>query len=296
MAAATSSLFYDSADGLRLHLVATRPGSSAERIPLVCLPGLTRSAADFAVLAGHLAGASATPRSVYGFDYRGRGLSDHDPRARYDLGTERDDVLLWLRDNGIGAAHWLGTSRGGLILMTMAAEHRGLMRSVILNDIGPVLEPDGLARIKGYVGHTGARPASLKEAEAMLRLGPAQGFDGLRPAEWRLFAETTFGADETDLRLRYDPALARSLDALDLSKPLPPLWDGFDALRGLPLLAIRGANSDLLSRATLEAMVKHWPGCEAFTVPGQGHAPLLADGPTLARIDAFLACADAAGG
>ena len=128
----------------------------------------------------------------------------------------------------------------------------------------------------------------------MLRLGPAVGFDGLDAAGWLWFAQTTFGSDETDLRLRYDPALARTLDALDLAKPLPALWDGFDALRGLPLLAIRGANSDLLSEATLAAMAGRWPGCEALVVQGEGHAPLLADVPTLARLDAFLARADRA--
>ena len=293
MAVETSSLFYRSADGLRLHLVAYRASGDAARLPLICLPGLTRGAADFAALAAHLAGASATPRAVYAFDYRGRGQSDHDPHARYELAVERDDVLGWLRDNGIGAAHWLGTSRGGLILMAMAAEHRAAIRSVVLNDIGPVLEPEGLRRIKGYVGRVDARPRSLDEAALLLRLGPAQGFDGLSAEEWRLFARTTFGADDGDLRLRYDPALARALDALDLARPLPTLWDGFDALRGLPLLAVRGANSDLLSAATLAAMAERWPGCEAATVPGQGHAPLLADAPTLQRIDAFLARADA---
>ena len=120
----TSSLFYHSADGLRLHLVAHCPREDGGRAPLVCLPGLTRGAVDFARIGDHLAGASATPRAVYAFDYRGRGLSEHDPRARYDLVTEGDDVRAWLDGNGIAAAHWLGTSRGGLILMAMAAEHR----------------------------------------------------------------------------------------------------------------------------------------------------------------------------
>ena len=95
---------------------------------------------------------------------------------------------------------------------------------------------------------------------------------------------------------RYDPALARTLDGLDLERPLPDSWTAFDALRGAPLLTVRGANSDLLSPATFAAMVARWPGSEGVSVPGQGHAPLLADEPTIARIESFLAGADAGSG
>lgn len=290
-----TSLFHTAADGLRLHLRAHRPaGGDGGRLPLVCLAGLTRSAADFEVLAQALAGRSEAPRTVYTFDSRGRGLSDHDPDWRnYTLAVEGRDVLGWLRDHVRSPAHWLGTSRGGLLIMSLAAAERERMRSVVLNDIGPVLESDGLRRIKGYVGVAGPAPRTIAEAIAMMRLGPAAGFGGLSTVEWRIFATTTFGSDPHDLRLRYDPAIARTLEALDLSKPLPDVWAPFDAMRGLPLLAIRGENSDLLSPATLEAMAGRWPGCETLMVPGQGHAPLLADAPTIARIDAFLARADA---
>ena len=120
-------------------------------------------------------------------------------------------------------------------------------------------------------------------------MGPAQHFDGLSPEEWQIFATTTFGTDESDLRLRYDPAIARALDALDLDKPLPESWDLFDKLKDTPVLTIRGAHSDLLSEATFTAMKDRWPASEGFVVPGQGHAPLLADAPSIARIDQFLA-------
>ena len=166
-----------------------------------------------------------------------------------------------------------------------------MIRAAVLNDIGPVLEPEGLARIKGYVGVPVAPPRSIEEAIALLKRGPALTFTGLSDDEWRLFATTTFGTDE--FRPRYDPAIARTLDALDLSKPLPTLWDQFDALHGAAVLTVRGANSDLLSADTLAAMGARWPGCETHLVPGQGHAPLLADVTTIRRIDAFLAAADA---
>jgi pimeloyl-ACP methyl ester carboxylesterase len=205
----------------------------------------------------------------------------------------RADMLLVLAQLGIDRAHFIGTSRGGLHVMALAAEHRDLVAGAVLNDIGPVLEPAGLARIKGYIGRAVA-PVSLAEAVRLMKLGDAAaGFDGLDADEWRHFAATTFGSDESDLRLRYDPQLARTLDGFDLTKPLPDSWALFDQLRPAPILTIRGANSDLLSAETLDAMTRRWPGNRALVVPGQAHAPLLADDVTIAAIAGFLADADA---
>ena len=285
------SRYFTAADGLRLHARVREPAEGGARLPVVCLAGLTRSTADFAPLGAALA-AGAAPRRVVALDYRGRGLSGHDPGGRYDLATERADILLVLDALGIGRAHFVGTSRGGLHVMAMATEHRARIAAVVLNDIGPVLEPAGLARIKGYIGR-GATPASLAEAVRLMKLGDAAaGFDGLSEDGWRHFAATTFGQDETDLRLRYDPALARTLDALDLSKPLPDSWAQFDALRPAPVLTIRGANSDLLSADTLDAMTRRWSGNRALVVARQGHAPLLAEPDTIAAIAGFLAEAE----
>ena len=290
--AETVSHFYAAPDGLRLHCLEVRPDGAAAGRPVICLPGLTRGAGDFGVLGRALASSSTRPRRVLAFDYRGRGQSAHDADWRhYDLATERADLLAGMTLFGVERAHFVGTSRGGLNIMAMAPTHGAMIQSVVLNDIGPVLEPAGLARIKGYVGQM-ARPRSIEEAIALLRSGAAQHFDGLSPNEWRHFAATTFGEDETDLRLRYDPQLARTLDGLDLDQPLPDSWALFDALRGTPILTIRGEHSDLLSRATLEMMTARWPGCESLTVAGQGHAPLLADISSIARIEAFLAAND----
>ena len=295
MSARAVSHFYTASDGLRLHVRDYLPRQDLGRTPAVCLPGLTRGAQDFDTLAVALADASATPRRVLAFDYRGRGLSDHDPDWRhYDLAIERGDFIAWLSANEIAAAHFVGTSRGGLHIMGLARTKRPLIRAAVLNDIGPVLEPEGLLRIKGYVG-VPATPLSLKDAVAMLKRGPGAMFTGLSDAEWEHFAITTFGGDPKDLRLRYDPNLARSLDGFDLTKPLPTIWDQFDALKGAAVLTIRGANSDLLSEATLQAMGARWRASETMTVPGQGHAPLLADPPTISRIDRFLAAADRVG-
>ena len=286
------SYFFTAADGLRLHARAWTPERDDGRLPAVCLTGLTRNTDDFARLAAALASGTVS-RRVVALDYRGRGLSDHDADWRhYDLPTERADMLLALAGLGIDRAHFIGTSRGGLHVMALAAEHRDLIAGVVLNDIGPVLEPEGLARIKGYIGRPVA-PGSLREAVRLMKLGDAAaGFEGLDEREWRYFAATTFGADEAELRLRYDPRLAQTLDGFDLSKPLPDSWALFDALSPAPVLTIRGANSDLLSSKTLDAMTRRWAGNRGLVVPGQAHAPLLADTATTAAIAGFLAAAD----
>lgn len=294
MMQAPDSHFYAAADGLRLHYDDYWPHAAPDLLPVVCLPGLTRSARDFAALARALSTSPNAPRRVLAFDYRGRGLSEHDADwRRYDLLTERNDLLAGLVDAGVAAAHFVGTSRGGLHLLALAEQHRAILRGIVLNDIGPVLEPDGLRRIRSYVGKPAA-PRDRDEAVALLKRGAGFGFDGLSDEEWSYFARTTFGDDSDDLGLRYDPDLARTLESFDLTKPLPQLWAQFDALEGLPLLAIRGQGSDLLSPSTFGAMVERWPACRGYVVPGQGHAPLLADPPTIARIHDFLREADAA--
>ena len=286
--------FYSSADGLRLHLRDYRPDASGP--PVVCLAGLTRSADDFDALARALAFDATAPRRVIALDYRGRGQSASDPDWRnYNLAVERADILAGLRACGVENAHFIGTSRGGLHIMALAGEHRGMLRSAVLNDIGPVLEPAGLERIKGYVGQQAA-PRDLGEAVTLLKATAGAHFTGLDEEGWRGFAVTTFGADPNHLRWRYDPALRHSLDDLDLTKPLPDLWRQFDRLAGLPVMTLRGSNSDLLSPTTFDAMRRRWPGCEGVEVAGQGHAPLLADPATIDAIAAFLARADGTGG
>lgn len=288
-----ASRFYEAADGLRLHMIDVAPARDAGLLPVVCLCGLTRNSSDFVPLAEALAGDPDHARRVVAFDYRGRGRSDHDPDWRhYDLATERDDILRGLAACGITRAHMIGTSRGGLHVMAMAPEHRALIASVVFNDIGPVLESAGLARIKGYVGKLPTPPRSYAEAIKLLKLGAGEHFDGLDAAGWLHYARTTFGEDEGHLGLQYDPALARTLDAFDLSQPLPEMWDLYDTLRGLPVLVIRGERSDLLSEATFAAMLARWPGSEGIVVPGQGHAPLLADRPTIDKISHFLSASD----
>ena len=286
------SRFFRASDGLRLHMrdygAHRDPG-----LPVVCLPGLTRSAADFDRVAQALStGASGRKRRVVALDYRGRGGSDHDANwQNYNLAVEGADIRAVLAAADIGKAIFLGTSRGGLHVMTLATSEPALVHAAILNDIGPVLEPEGLARIRGYVGKL-APPRSLSEAVALLQSIMGRQFDGLTAADWDAHARATFEDDDGPLGARYDPALMHTLEGLDLTAPLPDLWPQFEALRGIPLLVIRGANSDLLAPATLAEMGRRHNGCSVFTVPGQGHAPLLLDPASIERICAFVGDVD----
>lgn len=281
-------------DGLRIHYRDLGPRDAAIP-PLLCLPGLTRTVDDFAVLADRIAAGSdgEAPRRVIAVEYRGRGESDRDPDpARYSVPVEADDVLAVLADAGVDAAVVLGTSRGGLIAFVLAARHPALFRGLILNDIGPVLEPAGLARIRGYVGQM-PTIETWDDAVAAARRSTGSDFTALDEAGWRALAALTFTDRGGRFALRYDAALAQSLKDLDLAA-LPDLWDRYPALFHVPLLVVRGANSDLLSDATAEEMVRRHPDAALHLVPAQGHAPLLTDDATIARIAAFARHCDMA--
>ncbi|MEN9707973.1 MAG: hypothetical protein RIQ68_381 [Pseudomonadota bacterium] len=279
-----TSRFHTSADGLRLHL-RDYVAQEMRGLPVVCLPGLARTADDFDAVARALV---RNGRRVVAIDYRGRGLSDHDPDPKkYDLAVESADIQLMLAAENITQAIFLGTSRGGIHAMLFAAFRPELLAGVILNDIGPVLEPAGLIRIKGYVGKL-PRPKNWDEAVAMFKQVSGAQFPALNDADWHAYARLTLEEKEDGLVARYDPALARALDAYDPTKPMPDLWAQYEALTGFPLLAIRGETSDLLSSAVFEEMQARHPQAQAFTVSGQGHAPLLLDQPSIERICAFI--------
>jgi pimeloyl-ACP methyl ester carboxylesterase len=269
-------LFVTSTEGLRLYARDYRPAAAGgHALPVVCLPGLARTSADFHELALALSSDPSRPRRVLALDYRGRGRSDRDPNWRnYDVRVEYGDVLQVLTVAGVHEAVLVGTSRGGLITMALGAARPSLLKGVVLNDIGPVVEPKGLLRIKSYVGRL-PQPRSLAEAGDLLkRISDAQ-FPKLGDAEWQELAKGTWTETPDGLALAYDPALLKTLDALDLEAPLPQLWFLFEGLKGVPLLALRGANSDILSAETLAAMQARHPDAETLTVPDQGHAPLL---------------------
>ena len=286
MTGMTTSTFISAPDGLKLHARCHgRPSASA--LPVVCLPGLARTAADFDALAEALAGDASHPRRVIALDYRGRGQSEYDRDPdNYNFQVELADVLAVIAALDAARAIFVGTSRGGILTMLLAAVRPTAIAGAVLNDIGPVIEPKGLMRIKGYVGKL-PQPRSFEEgAEILRRLFDAQ-FPKLGPQDWLASAHRTFRQENGALVPTYDVNLAKTLEGVNFDKPFPPLWAQFDALAHCPVMVIRGENSDILSPATVEAMQARRPTLEAIEVPDQGHAPLLAEADVIARIADF---------
>ncbi len=288
------SRFYSAPDGLKLHVreygLTLDPG-----VPVVCLAGLTRNSADFGRLASALAaGLKGARRRVLALDYRGRGLSGYDQNWKnYSLEIENADVLSVLAAMEIEAAIFIGTSRGGLHTMLLSGTRPAVIRGAVLNDIGPVMEPRGMARIRGYVGQL-PEPRSLPDAVDLLKETMSERFNGLSEADWEAYAKITFTDAVGRIGHRYDRNLMKALESLDLERPLPTFWPWFNGLRNVPLLIIRGANSDLLSAGTVQEMAARHPGAEILIIEGQGHAPLLLDEETINRICGFVAAADCA--
>jgi pimeloyl-ACP methyl ester carboxylesterase len=284
------SLFVTAPDGLRLHVRAF--GSRiASGLPVVCLPGLSRNALDFEALATALAGGG---RRVYALDYRGRGQSgyDRDPR-NYSLAVELADLIAVLTAIEAAPAVMVGTSRGGLLTMMLAAVRPTMIAGAVLNDIGPVIEPQGLMRIKGYVGKMPAFKSYQEGAETLRRLFGAQ-FTRLNADDWLAWSRRSVEERGGRLVPRYDVRLAETLKDFGSETPLPPLWAQFDALAHAPVMVIRGTNSDILSAATVSAMAARRTDLVRVEVADEGHAPLLDDTPTMARIADFVAGCDSA--
>ncbi|CDX19052.1 conserved hypothetical protein [Mesorhizobium plurifarium] len=282
-----SDFFYAAPDGLKLH-ARIYGEANARGWPVVCLPGLTRNARDFHELALCLSSKAKNPRKVIAFDYRGRGQSDHDPDiGHYNVGVEAGDVLAGLSALGIEQAAFIGTSRGGLIIHVLGALKPAALKAVVLNDIGPVIEAEGLAHIRAYLDRA-PKPKTFAEAVDAQRRVHGADFPALTDADWARMVRAICRETEAGWVPDFDPALVDTLAGIDFSKPLPDLWPQFDALAAIPLLAIRGANSRLLSTATLNEMQKRHPGMESITAEGQGHAPFLEAGDLPEGIAAFL--------
>jgi pimeloyl-ACP methyl ester carboxylesterase len=289
-----TSQFVSAQDGLKLH-VRTYGSRIAPGPAVVCLPGLTRNSADFHTLATALAGDAERPRYVVAMDYRGRGRSEYDRDAdNYSLAVELSDVVAVLTALGIAPAVFVGTSRGGILAMLLAAARPTSIAGVVLNDIGPVIDTRGLMRIKSYVGKL-PQSKSFKDAAEMLRRLFGAQFPKLSSDDWLAFARRSFIEQDGRLVADYDVKLANTLASLDPARPLPPLWAQFDALARVPVMIIRGANSDVLSAATVAAMRARRGDMEIVEVPDQGHAPLLVEDAIVRRIAAFVAGCETAG-
>lgn len=272
--------YFTTDDGIRLHYTDTGPDSGR---PLLCLAGLTRNGRDFSFVAPHL-----TDLRLITLDTRGRGASDHDSDyMNYNVIREGHDALELLDHLGLDKVTLLGTSRGGLIAMALAASHPERLQGVILNDIGPIVGAAGIARIMEYVGKQ-PRAKTLDQAAADMKAALEPEFPGIPLEVWRQQADYQYEQTDSGLKLRYDARLHKALLEQAATGATPDMWMFFEALAKLPLAVIRGANSDILSPETLTEMQRRHPGMIAAVVPDRGHPPFLDEAESLAAIRQLL--------
>jgi pimeloyl-ACP methyl ester carboxylesterase len=267
---------FTTSDGLSLHFEDTGTG-----LPLLCLPGLTRTTRDFDYVAPHLAGCR-----LIRMDYRGRGQSDPDDDwQRYSLPIEGRDVIELLDHLGLDRVAILGTSRGGLIAMGLAALVPDRLMGVALNDVGPVIDPAGLEVIAQYIGRN---PAARTHADAAAALKQVMvGFEDVPDSRWLHEARIHFADVGGALQITYDPRLRDAVLAAGATE-MPDLWPFFDALAGKPLACLRGVNSNLLSPATLAEMQRRRPDMITAEIPGRGHVPFLDEPQAVAALHRWL--------
>jgi len=288
----TEDIFYRSHDDLVLY-VRQYGSDDAQARPLLCLAGLTRNGRDFHDLAAALSTHPTHPRTVYCLDYRGRGRSEWDRNWRnYSALIELQDVEAFLTLRGLSDVAVLGTSRGGIITMLLAIRRPAAIGCAILNDIGPAIETAGLARIMGYTGKIPV-PADWDEAVRVVRDINKRQFTALDNAGWRSWTRQLFNEDaEGRPAPAYDPNIGKALSEIDISKPVPTMWEHFESLRSVPVMVIRGEHSDLLSAATVQEMQARHPRLTPVLIPNEGHAPLLKDRFSERLIADFLIDAD----
>jgi len=259
-------------------------------MPLLCLPGLTRNSKDFATVAPWL----AQTRRVIAPDFRGRGLSQHasDP-ASYRPDIELLDMISLLSFLKIGRVAVVGTSRGGIVGMLMAAFFPDRLAGLFLNDVGPEMDTAGLLRIRSYLG-VQSEFTSWEMAVANLKSNN-KGFESLTADEWQAFALRVFKSVNGMPRIDYDPALLHTFPSVEdiMAGHVANLWEFFGKIEGLPVSVVRGEHSDLLSAATVAAMKQQNAGLEATTIPRRGHAPFLDEAETKDALVSWLTRVDA---
>ena len=290
MAMTMSTHFHErrwkSRDGLSLYARDYDAVGGKTGLPVVCLHGLTRNSKDFEEIAPIIAGWG---RRVIVPDVRGRGQSDRDPDPRrYQPKFYARDVIDMMAALGVERAVFLGTSMGGIITMTMMAVRPRSVVAAILNDVGPAIAPEGIARILSYVGQ-GSAVRDWDDAAAYVRKTNGIAFPDYRDEDWHRFARRTFRQDDAGPELDYDPAIT-----VPLAKPPSrvALWLADFLFRRLarrrPTLLIRGALSDVISAEIAGRMERIAPMMNRVDVHGVGHAPMLTEREAVDAIAQFL--------
>ena len=281
--ASWSDRYWTSRDGLKLHYRDyDGPG---DRPPLLCLHGLTRNSRDFENLAERLAG----DWRVIVPDFRGRGLSEHDPEpSRYMPPTYAADSLQLLDELGIEEAVFVGTSLGGLVTMIVAGFAPQRIAGAVLNDVGPELDRRGLDRIKSYVG----KPLLFRDwDEAADKFEDKYGdvHPGYGREDWLRYAKRVARETDRGVELDYDMAIALPFADMDeRTAAAADAWPLFRALGGRPVLILRGEHSDLFSADIARKMVEEVPDAEVVTVSEVGHAPDFDEPDSILAVDKLL--------
>lgn len=280
--------YYTSHNGLKLYYrdyVNGGPKDGSDKTPLLCLHGLTRNAKDFDKFARHF----APDRRVISLDMRGRGKSAYDPNYKnYQIPVYGQDVLACLAQEGLDQVIAVGTSMGGLISMAIGAAKPNIFKAIILNDIGPEINPEGLKRIAGFVGNGITLPNwKLAIMGVKVLCGPL--FPDYQADDWELFTRNSFREqDDGTIIADYDQAIGTAMgEAADSVVPID-LWDLFKDIGHIPVMTLRGENSDILSEATLERMAQEHPQFTQLAVPGRAHTPDLNEDISLSEIRQFI--------
>ena len=256
--------------------------------PVLCLPGLTRNARDFDDLAAALDARAFGRVRLIRLTFRGRGASDRDPDlTRYNVAVEARDTVELLDHLALPKATIVGTSRGGLVAMFMAATVKDRLAGVLLNDVGPELAPEGLAAIMTYLG-VAPRAQDFPSVVAALKARMGTAFPGLDDARWETVARRRCRRTSGVPTLNYDAHLRDAFEAV-AAEPAVDAWPLFDALDSLPLALVRGANSDLLTAESAAKMRARRPDMIFAEVPDRGHVPFLDEPEAVAALDALLA-------
>ncbi len=274
-------MYYQSDDGLRLY-ARDYPGPSKQAPAVICLPGLTRNSKDF----NELADALSARYRVICPDNRGRGRSqrDTDP-AHYQPMRYVQDMVTLLDTLGVPKVSVIGTSLGGMMGMVLLATHPERIDALVINDMGPVIDPAGVARIIGYVGKTAPAENWEQAVEQTCHINGV-AFPDFTPAQWAAMARKLFVQEGRQPVLDYDPAISQGMSS---GTATPDLWPLFDMMPPRPLLVIRGEITDILSLETLAEMQRRRPSMQTVSVPRVGHAPMLDEPVALQAIETFLA-------
>ena len=274
---------YVSHDGLSLYY--RDYGETLAGTPILCLHGLTRNSKDFEQLAPILLELG---RRVLVPDVRGRGQSDYDSRPEnYHTSIYAEDVLELLEAESINKVAVIGTSMGGMVALSLALMQPEILAGVVLNDVGPEIDPVGLAHIISYVGQV-VSFSSWEDAENACRFIASAAYPTLNDEGWRSMTRRLFKEQDGHIIGDYDPAISELFRSVLPSGPAPQLWEGFDRMRAIPVLTIRGALSNILSTVTYEEMCFRMPEMTAIEVPNVGHVPLLTEPESLKSIKDWL--------